>query len=132
MNLARLTIATVVIACMAVTTLARKPESAPVRVSFAVPKDMKTGEEVETAIAFRALEDIQQLDVHVAPSAGLELLSDVHDAVFTNVRRGTAPVLSVRIRLIDPKWGSLSVTYRARTAVDTTSGAIGIVYGSPK
>lgn len=114
--------------CMGLTTGA-KPSTAPVTVEFTVPADVKTGDEVTTVLRFRALEDLQQLDVVIAPFKGLELLSTVTQVTFRDVRKGTAPEVEVRIRLTDPKSGSLAVTFVTRSASGEGSGAITIEYG---
>jgi hypothetical protein len=106
-----------------------KPSSAPVTVEFTVPPDVKTGDEVTTVLRFRALQDLQQLEVSVAPFMGLELLSDTRDATFRDVRKGTAPEVVVRIRLTDPKSGSLAVTFKTRSASGQAAGAITVEYG---
>ncbi len=127
-----LALATVVIACLPATPLAGKPGTAPIEVEFVVPQGVKTGDEVETVLGFRALEDVRQLEVKVSAYKGLELLSEPAEAVFTDVRKGTAPQLTVRIRLTAPDWGALAVNFTTRTATRTAGGAIAIVYGEVK
>lgn len=120
----------VVIALLgSIAIVAAKPSSAPVTVEFTVPPGVKTGDEVTTVLRFRALQDLQQLDVTVAPFMGLELLSEVRRATFVNVSQGTAPELEVRIRLTDPKSGSLAVMLRTRSASGAGSEAITIRFG---
>lgn len=109
---------------------AAKP-TAPITVEFAVPL-IKTGEEVTTVLGLRALVDIEQLEVSVAPVRGVEVMSELRTAAFKGVRKGTAPTLEVRVRLTDPKWGLLGVTYRTRSATGNAAGSTSIVFGDPR
>ncbi|MEO8678605.1 MAG: hypothetical protein ABI665_06145 [Vicinamibacterales bacterium] len=109
-----------------------KPNNSPVRVEFSVPPDVKPGDEVSTILRFRALENVEQLDVAVSPFVGLELLSEPRTATFRNVTKGAAPELEVRIRLTAEKWGSLAVVLETRTAAGSAADAITIVFGDAK
>lgn len=110
---------------------AAKP-TAPITVEFAVPAQMQTGDEVTTVLGFRALADVEQLEVSVAPFRGVEVTSEPRTATFRDVRKGAAPTLEVRVRLTDPKWGLLAVTYRTQNATGNAAGSTSIVFGDPK
>ena len=121
--------ATVVAGCLTSAPLAGKPGAAPVEVEFVVPQGVKTGDEVETVLGFRALANLQRLEVTVSAYKGLELLSEPVQAVFTDVRKGSAPEMRVRIRLTDPAWGALAVNLTTRAGGRVASGAVAIIYG---
>jgi hypothetical protein len=109
----------------------KKPDYAPVSVEFnEPPPDMKSGDQVETTLAFRALDDLQRLEVSVAPFSGVEIVSEKKEAVFTDVKEGDAPQLKVTVRLLQPS-GSLAVTYTIVTADGKSAGATTIEYGQP-
>ena len=106
-------------------------ETLPVRLEYSVPANVRTGDEVTTVITFRALENLDRLEVSVAPFKGLELISETREATFTNVKRGEGRQLTVTIRLTDPKFGSLAVLYHMVQGTMKISGARTIVYGNP-
>jgi hypothetical protein len=107
-----------------------KPPSAPVNVEFSVPDNVKLGDEVTTVLTFRALADLDRLDVSMAPFKGLELLSEPKEATFTNVRKGEGRQVTVRIRLTAEPFGYLSVRYQTRQGVKSSGGATMVIYGS--
>ena len=109
-----------------------KPDKGPVRVECAVPAGMKTGDEVDVVVRFRALANIQQLSVRVFADKDLEVLSETQEAVFVNVARDAASELPVRVRLTGTKWGSLAVTYQARISAGTASDGFQIIFGGTK
>ncbi len=109
----------------------KKPDYAPLTVEATdPPADMKPGDEVETTLHFRALDDLQRLEVSVAPFFGVEVVSATREAVFLNVADGDAPELKVTVRLVD-KSGSLAVTYRIVTASGKSAGATTLEFGKP-
>ena len=109
----------------------KKPDYAPVEVeASAPPADMKPGDQVETTLRFRALADLQRIEISVAPFMGVEVVSATREAVFTDIAEGDAPELKVTVRLVD-KSGSLAVTYRIVTADGKSAGARTIEYGKP-
>lgn len=109
-----------------------KPERAPIRVESHVPPNVKTGDEVTTTITLRALADVDRVEVSIAPFQGLELLSDTKEAVFTGMKAGEGRAISVTIRLTDPAFGSLAVTYKTRQGTHDDAGAVTIVFGTPR
>jgi hypothetical protein len=108
-----------------------KPEMAPVGVEYSVPASVKTGDEVTTVITFRALADIDRLDINIAANSGLELLSEQKDATFTAMKKGEGRQVSVTIRLTDDHFGLLALTYRTRQGTTNAAGAKSILYGAP-
>lgn len=112
-------------------TLFAKPSHSPVRVEYSVPDDVKTGDEVTTVITLRALANLDELEVSVAPFKGVALVSQTQQATFTAVKSGDGPQLTVTVRLTDEKFGSLAVVYRTRQGKTASGGAITIVYGRP-
>ncbi len=90
----------------------RKPETAPVRVSFNdPPADMKTGDETTTTLTFQILEDVDTLRVFIVPDDGLQILSPTTEAVFTNVKTTDHPSIEVKVKLTDPKGSTLNVSF---------------------
>jgi hypothetical protein len=118
----------VVLACA---HAAAKPSSAPVRVEYEPPPAISTGDEATTVLTFRALADLDRLEVSIRAAKGLELTSPNQDVVFTGVKKGEGRQLSVTVRLTDPKFGSLAVLYRTELGSSKAAGAVTIVYGNP-
>ncbi len=119
------------LAAPAVCLAQKKPDYAPVSVEFNDPPvDMKAGDLTETTLVFRALDDLQRLEVTVAPFSGIEIVSDKKEVVFTDLKENDGPELKVTVRLIDPS-GSLAVTYAIVTADGRSAGATTIEYGKP-
>ena len=108
-----------------------KPPTAPVRVEYEVPENVKTGDSVTTVLTFRAQADLDRLEVTLAPFMGLELTSEPKTATFTGVKKGEGRQLSATIRLTDPKFGSLAVTYTTVQGRKRGADAITVVYGNP-
>ena len=106
-----------------------KPPTAPVRLEFQLPDNVKRGDEVTTVLTFRALADIDRLDVSVAPFKGLDLLSEPKETTFTAVRNGEGRQLTVRIRVTE-EFGYLSVSYQTRQGDTSGSDSTIVVYGS--
>ena len=121
-----------VVASPAATAVAQnKPDYAPVVVEFNdPPADMKIGDQTETTLAFRALDDLQKVEVEVEPFSGIEIVSEKKAAVFTDLKEDDAPELKVTIRLLE-KSGSLAVTYTVVSADGKSAGAITVEYGKP-
>lgn len=129
-SLARWMVALAVLGAIGPPAAGAKPRSAPVKVEYAVPPGMKSGDEVEVVLRFRAMADLQQLNVTVF--ADKDVVSETREAVFTDVARGTAPELPIRVRLTGLKWGALAVTYRTRTATGTSADSLNIIFGDTK
>jgi hypothetical protein len=122
----------VLVVTLAAGAAGAKPSNTPIDVEFTVPEGIKTGDEVTTVLRFRALKDVDQLDVSISTFKGVELLSDRKAASFTNVRKGTAPELEVRIRLTDPKSGWVGVVFETRIGQRTAGDAVTVEYGDAK
>jgi hypothetical protein len=124
-------VALVVFVCLTTAaTVAAKPDRVPVALEFVPPRpDMKRGDVVETVIGFRALADLQQLEVSVYVDHGVEIVSAPAVLTFTDVKAGDAPQVNVRVRLTADEFGSLAVSYRTRTATETAAAVRTIVYG---
>ena len=123
---------TLMVTLVAGATVSAKPERAPVRVEFSAPAPIATGEEATTVITFRALADIDRLEVSVAPFKGLDLLSETKDAVFTGITKGEGRTITVTIRLGDAPYGYLSVVYRTRRGNNQESGATNVIYSNSR
>ena len=108
--------------------LATKP-SGPVRVTFENSPQLKTGEETTTEVTFNSSIDVAELTVVFASFKGMLVLSTPAVATLKNLKAGEPQRLSVKVRLIDTKWGSLAVTWTSRTAKNC-GGAITIEYRS--
>ena len=93
---------------------------------------MKTGDEVDVVVRFRALANIEQLSVKVFADKALDVLSERQEAVFVNVGRGAVLELPIRVRLTGAKWGSLAVTYQARIPAGTASDGFQFIFGDTK
>jgi hypothetical protein len=103
---------------------------APVSVEFnRPPDDMKTGDEAVTTIKFRALADLDRLEVNIEPFRGVAVLSEPTHAAYAGTKKGDAPELAVRVRLTGAKFGSLSVTYVTESGGERSAGAMAIAYG---
>ena len=124
--------AVTVIALLGCADTAAAQRSAPIRVEFTVPPDLKAGDEVTTLLRFRAQEDVDRLRVEVLPFLGLQVLSEPRELTFSDVKKGTAPELEVRVRLTDPKVGSLGVTFQTQAGSRKRAGAITVEYILPK
>jgi len=111
------------------TSVVAKPEG-PVQIEYSVPAHVKKGDEVTTVLTLRPVIDVDRLDVTVAASKGLEVISERKDATFTGVKRGDTRQFTVTIRLTEEPFGYLSVTYVARTGPSVDGGATMVVYGS--
>jgi hypothetical protein len=122
-------VALALVAVAGATPIQSKPSNVPVSLEYSVPEGLRTGDEVTTAIGFRALADIDRLDVQVNPFRGVEIVSGQRQATFANVRKGSAPQVEVRVRLTDPKVGSIGVTYKTTVAGKSAADAINIAYG---
>jgi hypothetical protein len=90
------------------------------------------GEEADVTLRFGALADIEQLDVHVTPTSGLVVLSGAQKATFNAVQRGSAPSVTLRVRLTDEKSGTLGVTFKTRIGKREQLGAAVVVCGNPR
>ena len=125
------TTALVVLVCLAATaTVMAKPDRTPVTLEFVPPRaDMKRGDVVETVIGFRALTDLQRLEISVYVDYGVEIVSAPAVLTFTDVKAGDAPQVKVIVRLTADEFGSLAVSYRTQTAKETAAAVKTIVYG---
>ena len=94
--------------------------------------DMKTGDEVTSTLAFRALEDVDRLEVKLSAMEGVEILSTETTAVFDAIKLGEAAELKVKVRLTAPKYGELAILYEAFVGDDSRGGVTGVTYGNPK
>jgi hypothetical protein len=130
-NFAAIVVATI-ISLESAAVVSAKPERAPIRVESSVPANVKTGDEVTTTITLRALADVDRVEVSIAPFKGLVLLSDTKDAVFTGMKAGEGRPITVTIRLTDPMFGSLAVTYKTRQGTRDDAGAATILFGAPR
>ena len=119
----------VAMAALGVNVAHAKPDYSPIRVEFTVPEGLRTGDEVTTTLRFRALVDVAQLDVHVGPARGIELLSAARDMTVRDIRRDSAAEMQVRVRLTDPKCGSLGVSFKTQSRQGPSAGAVSIAYG---
>jgi hypothetical protein len=107
-----------------------KPGGAPVRVEHADPPPLVTGEQATTVLTFRALADIDRLEVSLRPMRGLEIVSEPTQAAFTDVKKGAGLEVSVTVRLTGPNFGRLAITYETRQGQTNDSGATTILYGT--
>jgi hypothetical protein len=104
-----------------------KPEG-PVRVEYTRVEQIKAGEQATLVVTFRALTDLDQLEIALAPFTGLELLS-AKTATFTNMKRGEGRALTVTVRLTEEPFGYLSVTYDTTRGRSLDGGAAMIAFG---
>ena len=123
----------ILVSLAAVATLTATPDRAPIALELVPPRpDMKRGDVADTVIAFRALADLQRLEVSVYVAHGVEILSAPTGAVFSDVKTGDAPQLNVRVRLTAEEFGSLAVSYRTQTARETAVRVKTIIYGDSR
>jgi hypothetical protein len=109
--------------------LSAKPWTVPVRVeSSRPPANLRIGDEVTTQIEFHATADLERLEVEIAPFMGVQLLSEPARAVFTNVKKGDAPQLEVRVRITSATIASLGVTLKTVSFRKNSAGALTIEY----
>jgi hypothetical protein len=111
-------------------TLSAIPPSAPVSVEYAAPAPMKTGDEATTVLTFRALADLDRLDVSVVAYQGLEIVSEPKAAIFQGVKKGEGRQLTVTVRLTDPKVGALAIFFTTQRGKKRESDTTGIAFGS--
>ena len=104
--------------------------SAPVRVEYARPAPLKQGEEATTVITFRALADVDRLEVSVARHKGLEVVSRPTSAVFSEVKKGEGRELAVTVRLTDSKEGLLAIFFKTQRGSRREAGVSGIAFGN--
>jgi hypothetical protein len=104
----------------------------PIRLGHDAPRNLKTGEEADVTLRFHALADLDQLDVEVIPTSGLTVVSGAQKTTFTAVPRDAAPTVTLRVRLIDEKAGTLGVTFKTRTGKQERLGAAVVVCGDPR
>jgi hypothetical protein len=110
------------------TGLAAKPPSAPVKVEYTRPS-VAQGEQATAVLTFRALADLDRLDVSIAVDEGIEILSEPTEATFTNVKKGEGRDLTVTIRLTAPKEGFLSIFFKTERGTRKEAGATAAVFG---
>jgi hypothetical protein len=115
---------------MAGQTLSATPPSAPVQVEFTTPPPMATGEEATTVLTFRALADLDRLEVSVRAFDGLAVVSTPTAASFQNVKKGDDHQLTVTVRLTGPKTGSLAIFFTTHRGAKRDSGTSGITFGA--
>ena len=111
-------------------TLFATPPSAPVQVEYTTPPPLATGEEATVQLTFRALADLDRLEVSVRAFDGLEVASTPSAASFQNVKRGEGRPLSVTVRLTGQKTGSLAIFFTTQRGSKRDSGTSGITFGS--
>jgi hypothetical protein len=111
-------------------TLSATPPSAPVKVEYTTPPPMATGEEATMVLTFRALADLDRLEVSVRAFDGLAVLSAPTAASFQNVKKGEGHQLTVIVRLTGSKAGSLAIFFTAHRGGKRDSGTSGITFGS--
>jgi hypothetical protein len=114
--------------CGSISSLSARSE-APVRVEFQTPPPVKSGTEATTVITFRALADLDRLEVSAAAYRGLDLISEPKAASFSTVKKGEGRQLSVTVRLTDPKVGTLAIFFTAQRGAKRESGTTGIAFG---
>ncbi len=118
---------------VAVNAQQSKPSGVLVRVTFTMPPDTKTGDEVTTILRFVATQDVEQLDASVREGSGLVILSQPYDVVFSDLRKGMVREFEVRIRVTGENRGRLVVSYATRsTTYGTARESKVIEYGAPK
>lgn len=127
-RLIRLATLAAAIAAVCGATVFAKPELAAVRIQYDEPAPMRVGEEATTVLTVRALGDLDQVVVNIAPLRGVDLLSDTRDVTFSGLQRGETRQVTVRVRLTDPRIGELSVTYRTHQGKRIAAGATTVLY----
>jgi hypothetical protein len=131
-NLAEAAWLTVMLACCgAIASLSATPPSVPVLVEYETPPPIATGEEATTVLTFRALANLDGLDVSVEAFDGLTIVSEPKKLSFQTVKKGEGRQLTVTVRLTGAKVGSLAVFYTVRRGDHRDSGTTGIGYGAP-
>ena len=114
------------------TPASAKPRGAPIAVEHDAPRDLKTGEEVNITLGFRALADLDRLDVEIIATSGLVIGAGPQKATFSAVQRMTAPTVVVRVRLTDSKFGTLGLTFRTHIGDRQELGAEVVICGDPR
>jgi hypothetical protein len=109
--------------------LLAKPTSNQVRIEYTRPGRVSIGDEVTTVLTFRALTNLDRLEVTLAPFKGLELVSEPK-AVFTGLKRGDGPQVTARVRVTEQPFAYLSVTFQTKQGTRTDGGATMVVYGA--
>ena len=102
--------------------------TAPVRLEYQRPRSINAGDEVTMPLTFRALADLDQLDVSIAPDGGLELLSETTTATFQNIPNGDARTFQIRVRITGPKEGNLAIAFKTRRGQRRESSVSEIVF----
>jgi hypothetical protein len=109
-------------------TLSATPPQPPVAVEYETPPPMKTGDEATTVITFRALADLDRLEVSAAALSGLAIVSDPKQASFQSVKKGDRRQLTVTIRLTGAEKGVLAAYFTIQRGAKRDSGAAGITF----
>ena len=112
--------------------VAAKPDAAPVRVEFERTPAVRVGDQATTVLTFRALADIERLDVMLAPFKGVEIVSQPTQATFTAMKENEGRQLSVTVRMTGDRYGYLSVTYRVKQGDSLSAGATTVIYSTPE
>jgi hypothetical protein len=103
-------------------------QSALVIVDYDSPKPARIGDEVTSVIRFRALADLDELEVSVAADEGLEVISTPETARFQSVGKGQDRVLTVTVRITGPKDAALAIFFKSRRGERRNAGTSGINY----
>lgn len=105
------------------------PPRGPIAIEHSdIPAGLKVGDEATTTIRFRALSDLDRVEVSIYPFRGVRVLSAPTTALFTDLHSGDIQELPVRVRLTDASIASLAVTYRAISGGRRRTGAVTIEF----
>jgi len=103
----------------------------PVRIEHSVrPQDAQRGETITDQLNFRALHDLQHMDVTFRVLAGVQLLSD-SEAVFADVKANERRQVDLRVTLIADR-GRVAVTCRTREGGRDSSATTVITFGQAR
>lgn len=106
-----------------------RPPGGPVAIEHSpIPAGVSAGSEVTATLTFRALANIDRLEVSVSPFKGLRVISEPTRVAFATVKSGDALQLRVTVHVMDAKMASLAVTYRATIGDRTHPGAVTIEF----
>lgn len=129
----RTVLALATLMALAAPTDATKPQP-PLDVNFATAPAatvLHPGDVGMTVITVSPRLDADTLEIHVAPFAGVELLSKQTEMTFANLKRGERGAIAATVKLTGERFGTLSVTYSMTSHGRIDGGATMIVYGSP-
>ena len=125
----RISLGLFVLLCAVSAAAFQKRSQVPIRVEYVSESPAQAGDEVTTVLTFRALADIDRLDVSVSPFKGVEVISQPTERAFTGVKKDDGLEFTVTVRVTDAKLASLGVVYSTQQGNTKRTGATTVEYG---